>query len=519
VNWKSILLLVSASVLAFFYHRGITLSDEYLYTLHAFQLSEGVFELSPSAFHNRFGMLVPMAALIKCFGPSPYVYTLWPLLCFLLLITGTAVILPQKNRIWALLLLVLNPILLQFAADVSHDLVMTTFGTLAIWVLWKVRQSPGSRPIARAALFSTLLFFAALTKLAIILLVPFILLIAIQDLRAGQNIRFWIWATGIGILLISVLLLGYAWYTGDPFYRWHGIEQEHNISPWSYYGKSRQEIILRLSIYPPAFFLQSPGIGIPLILGLFWVRKFDLRLRRFPDFLWAYLLTILITHWFGSTSFSSYNPLLLTERMWLLLLPPASLLSIFVLQKWQKSSVPPWVQGVILLAALGAFIAYFLFGSERPYFGLTGIGLLAGWMGLRLSRSFSIRLLCFCIPCLLLHVHHIYRYPDHSAFFAERQFFQQLPKNEQHLIVTDSILVSMPHTHFDFQPHDHIRLIHWGQYPDEIKNPDRIYYLANTKRITIMKDYFRKEVPAAISEQKDSLLFQNQHLSIFSLQR
>jgi hypothetical protein len=77
VNRKTILLLLGVPILAFFYHRGITLSDEYLYTLHAFQLSEGTFELSPSAFHNRFGMLVPMAILMKCLGPiALYIYAL-----------------------------------------------------------------------------------------------------------------------------------------------------------------------------------------------------------------------------------------------------------------------------------------------------------------------------------------------------------------------------------------------------------------------------------------------------------
>jgi hypothetical protein len=382
-----------------------------------------------------------------------------------------------------------------------------------------VREKPGHQSIFRAAIFCCCLFIALLTKLAIVLVFPFILLVAIQDIRTGKNTRFWIWAIGIGLLLISFLLVGYTWYTGDPFYRWHGIEQEHNISPWSYYGKSWQEIALRLSVYPPAFFLQAIGIGVPLILGLLWVRKFDIRLQRLPDFLWAYLLTLLITHWLGSSSFSYYNPLLLTERMWLLLIPPASLLSIYVLKDWQDTSSPKWIEGVIIVAGLAALTAYWLFGSERPYFGWSAIGLLAGWISIRWSRSFSIRLFAFFFPWLLLHLHHIYMYPNHSAFFAERHFFQQLPKNEQHLIVTDSILVSMPHTHFDFQAHDHIRLIHWEQYPDEIGNANQIYFLEQYDRTSIMKDYFHKEIPPILPLQKDSLLFQNQHLSVFSLQK
>ncbi|MDF1867977.1 MAG: hypothetical protein P1U70_24370, partial [Saprospiraceae bacterium] len=80
-----LLILSLAAFLSFFNYRGIDFSDEYNYARNAWMISNGTFELSPSVFKNRFGLLIPMAGFVKLLGVEPFVFPIWSFIGFVIL--------------------------------------------------------------------------------------------------------------------------------------------------------------------------------------------------------------------------------------------------------------------------------------------------------------------------------------------------------------------------------------------------------------------------------------------------
>ena len=517
-------ILVLAIALSFFNHRGIAPSDEYLYSFHAWQITTGDFELSPSAFHNRFGQLLPMAFFIWLFGGHPYVLTLWSLLSFLLLLVGLWVLLRKKGSWlpWAAIgLIALNPSLLRLAADVSHDLVATAFSTLAVFLVWRLRRAPYPKPLPSALLFSSFLIWAMLTKLSALIVLPFLAWIAATDLRQGRHLRFWSISLGVGVLFLLGYLAGYAWFTGDPWYRWHGIEGEHNVSPWSYYGRSGSEILERLTYHPLAFFLATPGIGLPLLfsIGGMTFGKPG-RTDRLLDFSFTYLLWLLVFHWFGSSSLQSYNPMLLAERMWLMLIPPATIMAVLFFQRLAEQDAPhkSRLVSLLLLAALAAAAGWTFYGEERPAFGFSAItlavissALFAGWEGRRLTALIMMAFLIGQVP-------NIVHFREQTSFFGERSFFQGLPKGRANWVVVDSIFITKPLAHFDFRPPAQLHLIDWN-HPVELQEtrPDSLFLLIDRYRAGIMTDYFKRPLPTGVTDPSGRRLVGNEHFSIYRI--
>ena len=125
-------------------YKGITLSDEYLYSAQAVALNNGTFEWTASAFANRFGQIIPMAGIVAILGPAAGNMVLWSSLCLIILFSTLYFWIKEATPtlLWpGILVLLLNPALLSWGADVSHDLTMAASSFAAIYLLWK-RQFP-----------------------------------------------------------------------------------------------------------------------------------------------------------------------------------------------------------------------------------------------------------------------------------------------------------------------------------------------------------------------------------------
>lgn len=490
-------ILALALFFSFFNHKGIALSDEYMYSFNAWSIANGTFELSPSAFSNRFGMLLPMASFIKQLGASYQVLSLWSLIAFLVLLLGNYYFVrlyDSKTALLSTLFLALNPALLQLSADVSQDLVMGSFSTLAILILWRTQSQANSASFSRAFAFSGCLFWAFITKLTVVFLGPIILYFLVNDLRRRSNLKFWLTAVIFGAALLAVYFLSYHYFTGNVFYRFEGIEGEHNIGQYSYYGQPFSEILKRITVLPIAFLLKSWGLGVFVLLSMLWVFKFDFKkLKELPHFMFFYLLTLLVTHWFGSTSLKSYNPLIFAERMWLLIIPPASILSVFVLEylladlvKTHKRKLFIYFLGTGFLCFAGLLI------SKGEYIGL----LLPLAISILLLRSrfhkgsglLSLPLLVLW-PFLLLQIFILSNFQKNTSFFDQKTFLENLSPSQNHLLLSDQRLTEMYPIYFEFHTPENIQFKRWNSissiHPAQY---DRYFVLFDKKRKTLLED-------------------------------
>jgi len=472
--WPIIILL--GAICCYFNHHGIYLSDEYIYADNAWKIANGTFELSNSAFTNRFGFLLPMAGLIKLFGTSSYVLTLWTSLCFgFLLIANYFILHPTQKRIALLstLLLALNPTLLYYAADVSHDLAMTAFLSIAILVLWQIQRQPNHQSIFKSVLFVGSLIWAFLTKMTVIYAAPFVLMLFLIDFFRNRNKTFWICSTGLGFVFLLGYLFAYYQYTGDAFFRFAGIEGEYNIDKYGYFNKSWKEVLGRITALPVAFILNTSGlgpIGLIALLGLFSKNQFNhqnqsslfsrfksIDLAKPFNFFGIYAISLLLLFWFGSTSLAFYNPIILADRMWMPLIPPISILAALVLSK-DDFHYPNWVKLIVLMLSIGLSIASYSFRMQLPYL----------WMSLLIVVSISVVMyrktwhskLLYALLALFM-INQLYAFTTHkknTAYFYEKEYIENFDPQKEHILLVDKRFLEMSNAHFEWSMPKNIQL-------------------------------------------------------------
>ena len=534
---------------ALFYH-GIALSDEYLYAFHAQEWLNGQLPQTPSPFAHRIGFVWPLAAVMYLFGGAPRLLILPATLAFVWLVwsvaragsSGESDFLSRSFPA-AAGLLALNPALLYLAADVSHDILMVAPATAAVMMLWKQRRG------VYGALFSLLLFWAFLSKESVVYLLPFLLWFFVQSLRSGAGgqvhglhapsfvpTRFWLWAIGMGLFLGFLYLGVYAWWKGDPFYRFAGMA-EHNLGPYSYHGKSLSEKLLRLSIYPLAFLLRSPGFGILLmpVLGVLAEPGLRRQLWLKARFFAVWFFSLLAMHWLGSSSLKEWNPLTLDERMWLLLLPPLTLLAVqadellrvhfCTSQRRNFRLFLLW--WILFLAGITASVVY-----PEKLAGLWAVSLTAlGYLLLAYGHSgfgekfpkagqwlWGRPYFALVFPLFLAALASLVSLKRNDTFSRERALLQQLVASEEGageregkiLIITDSLLVDKPLAHFDFDSSrmEAVEWAYWGDFPQgyslamngKLKGR-RAYLLYTPHRVDLIRAFFHRSPPAWVEER------------------
>ena len=325
-------------------------SDDLVYMSHAGSVAHGTFILTSDHFANRFGVFIPTAGIFKLFGVTTWSSTLWPLICSIVLVVAVAIFAFRcyglRTAIFSSCLLIFNPLELSLTSVLMADLIVGMFGFLAVISIAQGRQSKSWRSQILFSLVSCVsLSMGILTKQTAIYSVYFCGFLLMLDTISRKNTRFWCSFIIAGTVASGIYLLVYNLITGDPLYTLSGIEAGHNKSIWSY-AESKSEVdafhakelgviwsaaplVQRLTVSPIFLLVGTPGIFILLALtvaSLGPLRNiYDEENRPTTVYFAAYGLTILVSFWFGSTSFHRYNPLPLFSRMLVAILPPLAL--------------------------------------------------------------------------------------------------------------------------------------------------------------------------------------------------
>lgn len=495
-QWSWLFLLLTLSAIWFLGFRGILLSDEYLYAEQAMHLSYGLFQISPSAFHNRFALLGPMAGLISAFGTNPKILVLWPFICLLLLLFSIRIMFSPKLAWPLILLLATNPVIGYYSTDVSHDWVMTTFQTLAILILFRFYQSKNQPawPYFSGFLIATCLFLAFLAKVSVVLVLPFLIWFGWKTItdRTAQKLDF-------SFLLSSIIfglsfLAAYYHFTGDPLYRWHGIQGEHNISEWGYAQASFPQLLLRLTVHPLAFFIRDFGVGTPILLAAFLSLSSPSEATKpTRQFAKIYFLSLLILFCWGSSSFSSYNPMVLVDRMWLPLIPAAYLVLLTHSEKIKTWNESPLFKYYAIALAILAFVGNVVFPQQMEDAWQGGLFWLL--LALLLFRQTLPNLWILLLIAQLGFTIFMLAKNRQAPLLQEYRWVQSLEKDQKTIIWTDSLLVRMPGVHTDWQQHESLEFRVWDQLELPLEHGKKHYLLINSRRAKIMTDYYQRPLP------------------------
>lgn len=461
------LLLVGISLFGvvshFYFGLGIDLYDPAYYFKHAWEIANGTFEINGSVFWNRFGMLVPLSLLIKLFGISYWAALLWPLLCYLLLLFGIYRLLYSYSApaaFFCAALVGLSYTFIWFNALIMPDTIMTGFAFLAMLLLWKMNHKPANEA-RNGLLFSLLLFAAFVTKLTIIFLLPFILFVWFQNFRDKKLTRFWIWAAGPGVLILLLYHLGYQIFADDFLLRYSGIENDHNVSEWSYYTASTQEIIERITYAPILLLFSDLTFSLPLLLAVPSLRLRVRQFHRLEVFFTILLFILMVLYWWGSSSFKSYNPIPINYRMWLLLIIPLNVLAaltLFRFGQWQA-------QKKQLVLWLSAGLAFVVAALVSGYDSILLLTIVCGCIAATHLPVFQpYRQYLPAIVILLPAIYMAFQYWQHPrserVYFFEKEFYNEIKTEDNVLILTDHTY-NVHEIYFDFKTPKNVHIDSW----------------------------------------------------------
>lgn len=119
---------------------------------------------------------------------------------------------------------------------------------------------------------------------------------------------------------------------GDPFARFKSVQVLTGQHLWSWEHSSLLDILKRLTVGPTKLLLKEYGTIAAFAFFSLWVTPKSLRF-------WAYytVFTVLF-FWFGTTSFSHYEPIPLVSRMTLPSLPGFCILGAYFASRLRISS-------------------------------------------------------------------------------------------------------------------------------------------------------------------------------------
>jgi 4-amino-4-deoxy-L-arabinose transferase-like glycosyltransferase len=328
--WAPALLVIAALALRLWCFTGLIGSDDLLYTHYARAIVSGTYALEAYHFALRFGLFVPLAGIYGLFGVSEWSTALLPLtasvVCVVLTFWIARTIFGPRAAFFAALLATTFPLSIRYGSILLPEPVagMYVLGALALYV------SLGKRREVTAGLAAGLLLgIGYLTREIVV----FILLAVLAETALQRRWRL-LTALAVGSFAVAFSEHLYYWLaSGDVLLRLHGMAS-HNAHQKAF--EAIRHPIYRLTrTMPEIMLIPSIDLGLhsvlAVVLALIATLVFPFRqIRLFV--LWAVIPALYLN--FGSTSLSTYIPMVVSERYLDPIYPPLFVLSGAVLSKW-----------------------------------------------------------------------------------------------------------------------------------------------------------------------------------------
>lgn len=332
------------------YPHEMTASDPWAYSERAFQLASDYEFSGDHVFSHRLWTYVPLALIYRIFGVSALTTNLWPLLATLLIILTVWAALPDtKSRIIGALLCLTSAPLFEYSVKLYPDIIAAAFMVLSSLLLFSRKNIVYSEKklfiYAIASVF--FMFFAFLAKMSAYWVLPLWLIAIVADSKHNERSRlfkhFYIPVLVAGLFLgVAYLVFCYEVW-GDPLVRFKNIQSMSGDHLWSRQSGDFGQLVKRLTILPADLFLNQYGAAFLLLALLgFGIAKESVR----P---WGYYtLFCVVFFWFGTTSFTYYDPMPLVQRMTLPALPGIYILCAYLLSRLTLVSLQPaWIRHLL----------------------------------------------------------------------------------------------------------------------------------------------------------------------------
>jgi hypothetical protein len=304
--------------------------------------------VSNHPFEMRVGLTVPLAILYRVFGASPFVTNL-PCLFAALGIVAVAWAAPPtpRGKLFACVFAVTLLPLVHHAILLNVDLPAAALMAWSILLLSRRRFVP-----------AMVVWFAAfLVKETALWCAPVWIWFAVRE--SGWRVLWRAAAVGAALGIAYLVLCAVVW--GDPLARFKGVEELTYEHKWALSKKPASEWLARLTWEVPWLLVKMfKFLLVPAVLAPWLVRG--------RERIWlVYTATIILLFWFGSSSFSGYEPLPIIQRM-----------------------IVPVMPGVLIVAALASDAAIERFRLPR-WLVPAAVGAIAVMGALSITRRVLLR--------------------------------------------------------------------------------------------------------------------------------
>jgi hypothetical protein len=381
-------------------------SDDFVYFQSAKSLVAGDYKLNESPKNHRLMVFGPVAGFIKLFGESPWIISVWPLICSCVTLTALFIFLSKLSSMAhafsSSLLLATNTLQIDYSDSLFPDVIVAMFALLFLIIVYVGRTSHSKQWLY--AIGAALLFFCGfLAKEIIIFLIPFISVIIINDYKNELPFDFWKKLISI-MMLIGVIFISFYYYlTGNLNFIYHSIDVRHS----QFYELQKPiDIINRLTILPIKMFAENVGYIILILSLVYCFLAFNVKTliqNNIIKFFHTYFFLLLVIYWIVPISFTHFTLIHLDPRMWMLLLCPLYIIGGYGISKTivegNRLAINLW----ILIFITASIIALIFVSPQRAFMFLTfAISALLFLVLQKKIKNQIVSILIFLSPAIVL---------------------------------------------------------------------------------------------------------------------
>ncbi|WNJ20321.1 hypothetical protein [Pontibacter sp. G13] len=298
-------------------------------------------------FTHRLPVIGLTAISFSIFGVSDGAMALPSLGMALLMLWGVYRLLSAQG--WGIrligLLLVAGCHWWLFYTDKLMPDLYVAIGVFGGWIAYLSSWQNSRQAIGWGMMFSLAWMWAFLSKGTILLSVPVWAVLAGWDLVRGRQRRFWVSAAVTMGVCVSLYLVGYTLWLGDPWARFAAIGANGYLNSCSY---DQQPLAVLMERLLAGFWQMANRNGMlvaPVILVGGWISpSIRARMRLRPDMLWGSVIALgfFLAANFMTISPTSYVPMCLDPRHYLYLVAVAAVPAAWVLGQIYADNKLSW---------------------------------------------------------------------------------------------------------------------------------------------------------------------------------
>ncbi len=355
--------------------------DDMQYAEIAANMLNGVVDYDDH-FTFRFALIAATALSYKIFGINDFASSLPAMvLTFLTLTTVYAVM--RKRGFWAtavaLAITTTSQWILFYSNKLMPDIYLVFFTTLATYAYYRNRYKSQDNTIVHAIVFTLSLFGGFVSKGTVVLLLPWLLYLFLNDCLQRKNIKFWKWAIISGAVWLIVYFASIKALTGEFLYRFKAIAQNSYLNTCSYDQQPLWVLIKRLCFDFFDMTINS-GMSVPMVcvVAAFVTKNWRglLKMANATSFFSVSAALLFLSSNFMTISATSYVPMCIDPRHYLFFIPIAAIATAFFINE------KPSRAHINTIAILFSFLSVYSFFTSRDlcffvYLPLTIIAIVA----------------------------------------------------------------------------------------------------------------------------------------------